>query len=428
MFTRKFNNRIFRLLIVLRQRRISLWLICTLYFVLCTSVFSQQARQVKTGADEFYFKHSMMVQDKRLGIICNKTSLMANGSHLVDYLVQKGIHVTAIFSPEHGFRGTAPAGATVESTMDRELGIPIYSLYGKTKKPTKEMLDEVDVVIFDMQDVGARFYTYISTMAYAMQAAAEHRKRFLVFDRPNPINGIDVEGPVLEPSLTSFVGMFPLPVRHGLTIGEIARMIKSVWWKIDSLDLAVIPMRGWERGLWYNQGMLHWTSPSPNIKTLATATVYPGTCLFEATNVSEGRGTSNPFELIGAPWIDKQLFASSLNNLQLAGVQFEPISFTPEVDSVAAPNPKYKEEECQGVFLKVTDRTLFKPVATAVAMLTILRQMYPDKFTIEEKQFDRLAGVKEIRENILQGKMTDWGGYEKGIGEFWKTVAEYLIY
>ncbi|MBI5214172.1 MAG: DUF1343 domain-containing protein [Ignavibacteriae bacterium] len=399
-----------------------------LYLALCTSIFSQQARQIKTGADEFYFKHSMIVSQKRVGIVCNKTSLLSNGVHIVDYFVEKGIHVTALFSPEHGFRGEAPAGTSVESTVDPLLGIPIYSLYGKNKKPTKEMLEEVDVLIFDMQDVGARFYTYVSTMAYAMQAAAEQKKEFIVFDRPNPINGVDVEGPVLDTSFSSFVGIFPIPIRHGLTIGEIARMIRYEWWKIDSLKLSIIPMRGWERGLWYNQGMLHWTPPSPNIKTLATAIVYPGTCLFEATNVSEGRGTSNPFEFIGAPWIDKELFSSSLNALHLPGILFEPITFTPADNSAPAANPKYKDVECQGVFMKVTDRTSFKPVETAVAMLTILQQMYPDKLTIDEKQFDRLAGVSEIRKMILQGKMTDWSIYQNGIEEFKKIREQYLIY
>ncbi len=348
-----------------------------------TLVSAQELTTVYTGAQELFSKHLVVIEGRRVGVIYNRTSLLPDGRSLVDRLIDANINVTALFSPEHGVGGNTPAGGEVENGTDPRLGLPIYSLYGKTKKPTKEMLEGVDAIVYDIQDVGARFYTYISTMALAMQAAAEQKKRFVVLDRPNPLGGVTVEGPVLDTSLSSFVGMLPMPIRHGLTIGEIARLIRYRWWKIDSLDLVIIPMSGWRRNMWFDEITVHWIAPSPNMRTLETAIVYPGACLFEGTNVSEGRGTEKPFQYIGAPWIQEHVLADTLNNLFLPGITFEPIRFTPKADSVAAPNPKYNNVSCGGIYLKVTDRTKFKPVAAAVSLLQALKRFFPDSLQFQ---------------------------------------------
>ena len=400
-----------------------------LLLVLSAVCFGQKKlAEVHPGAMEFFDKHIMTVTGMRVGLICNRTSVMPDGKLLVDRLLNENVNVTALFSPEHGIRGDKAAGADVESTIDPRLGIPVYSLYGKNKKPTKEMLENVDVLMFDIQDVGARFYTYISTMALAMQAAAENKKHFIVLDRPNPINGNDMEGPLLDSSQTSFVGMFPMPMRTGLTIGEIARLIKYVWWKNDSLHLEIIPMEGWTRDLWYDQIALAWSAPSPNIKSFDAEIVYPGTCLFEATSASEGRGTDKPFQNIGAPWIDGNTFAAQMNKLNLPGVTFDSIRFTPVPDSIAAPNPKFSGKECGGVFIRVTDRTKFKPVLTSTVMITTLMHLYPDSLIIQEKTFDRLSGSTSLRLGIQTGNGIPWQKYQDDIDTFKKSIEDYLIY
>ena len=376
------------------------------FILLCFSLVTGQslpgARRVRVGAELSLEKHPDLLKNQRVGVICNHTSVLPNGTHLVDTLLKLGINVTALFSPEHGIRGARPAGATVENETDPRTGLQIHSLYGKFRKPTPAILQNVDILVFDLQDVGARFFTYASTMAYAMEAAAENGKRFIVLDRPNPINGDEVEGPVLDTTLRSFVGMFPIPVRHGLTLGELARMIVGERWihLSSQLDLTVIPMGGWKRSMWYDETGIPWVSPSPNMKALSTAIVYPGMCLLEATNVSEGRGTEKPFEFIGAPWINGDSLAMRLNELNLTGVRFEPIQFTPRSDSVAAPNPKYKDKKCGGVFVKVVDRAQFHPVEMGMSIIIAIQREYPSQLDIRQDTFDRLAGVKAVREKL----------------------------
>ena len=251
-----------------------------------------------------------------MGVICNQTSVLPDGTHLVDALLKRNVNVTALFGPEHGVRGDAAAGKKVADTTDPSSGLPVYSLYGKTTKPTPEMLSRVDVLLFDIQDIGSRYYTYAGTMAFAMEAAAQNGKSFIVLDRPNPVNGVDVEGTVLDLGFRSLVGMFPVPARHGLTMGELAKMIVGEGWIDDTrVNLEVVEMVGWKRSMWHDETGLPWIAPSPNMKTLATATVYPGTCLVEATNLSEGRGTAKPFEQIGAPGVDGDAASRTLNAL-----------------------------------------------------------------------------------------------------------------
>jgi uncharacterized protein YbbC (DUF1343 family) len=388
------------------------------------------AVHVRIGAEILLDKYVDSLSNKRVGVICNQTSILPNGSHLVDSLVSRGVKITALFGPEHGIRGISAAGETVGNGKDRKTGIPVYSLYGKTRKPTPAMLRDVDVLIFDIQDVGARFYTYLSTMAYCIEAASENHKKIIVLDRPNPINGIDVEGPVLDTTFKSFVGMFPVPIRYGLTIGELARMIVGERWiRIDSgIDLQVIPMENWKREMWYDETSLPWMPPSPNMKTLATASVYPGACLFEATNVSEGRGTEKPFEYIGAPWINKDTLAAKLNDEHLEGVQFEPIEFTPHADSIAAPSPKFIDEQCGGIFINVTDRSKFMPAEAAVRIILAIQRLYPNQFAIKRDSFNRLSGINLLDENNRLPESTNIQSVNQALNVFNSLREKYLLY
>jgi uncharacterized protein YbbC (DUF1343 family) len=386
--------------------------------------------RVRIGAEVFMEKYLDSLSNKRVGVVCNQTSVLPDGTHLVDTLQSRGVNITALFGPEHGIRGTAAAGEIIGSNKDAKTGIQVYSLYGKTRKPTPEMLKNVDVLVFDIQDVGARFYTYLSTMAYCIEAASENHKKIIILDRPNPINGIEVDGPVLDTAFKSFVGMLPIPIRHGMTLGELAKMIVGEKWiKIDAeIDLQVIPMENWKRTMWFDETSLPWIPPSPNMKTLATATVYPGTCLFEATNVTEGRGTEKPFEYIGAPWIDKDNLAKTLNGENLEGVKFEPMEFTPAADSVSAPSPKFNNEKCGGIFIDITDRTKYHPFESAITILQTIQQQYPDKFTIKREAFNRLAGANLLDDRGSLSEKIDFQPIMKDISIFQSLRKKYLLY
>jgi uncharacterized protein YbbC (DUF1343 family) len=405
-----------------------------LFLLLLLAVPPSPARtqRVRIGAEILLEKHPDLIRGKRLGVVCNQASVFANGTHLVDSLVRIGMTVKALFSPEHGIRGGAPAGAAVGNQIDPATGVPVYSLYGKTLKPTADMLHEVDVLLIDLQDVGARFYTYASTMADVMESARDFGKKVIVLDRPNPINGADIEGPVLDMTLISFLGLFPLPVRHGLTLGELASMIVGEGWLNynSNVELSVMPMEGWSRSMWYDETGLPWVPPSPNMKTLATATVYPGTCLFEATNISEGRGTPKPFEYIGAPNLNSKKAVSRLNGLHLPGVAFSQIAFTPRPDSSAAPDPKFKKRACSGVFVHVTDRNKFRPVLTGVMMLAVLRDLYPRKFQLMQGRLDHLVGDTMIGEKLLKGEAGKniLDAFNPNVDQFKKLRSKYLLY
>ncbi len=362
------------------------------------------SQKVQTGAELLLGQQLDLLSGKRVGVICNHTSLLPDGTHLVDALLKKGVNVTALFGPEHGVRGTAAAGKKVSDSTDPATGLPVYSLYGRTTKPTPEMLSRVDVLLFDIQDIGARYYTYAGTMAFAMEAAAQNGKSFVVLDRPNPIGGTEVEGTVLDLQFRSLIGMFPVPARHGLTMGELAKMIVGQGWIDDTrLDLRVVPMAGWKRAMWFDETGLSWKAPSPNMKTLATATLYPGTCLIEATNLSEGRGTARPFEYIGAPWVDGHAAASALNALRLPGVKFSPVTFTPAAGSDAGPNPKYRDKLCGGVAVEVTDRAVFRPVLTGLSIIRAFGAIAPGKFEVRDGLMDRLLGSEIVRKRLADG-------------------------
>lgn len=367
-----------------------------LLFTLYSSPFTTIAlSQVTVGADRLLSNEFHLIAGKRIGLVTNHTGVLSSGKHLADALHDDPrVTLLALFGPEHGIRGEASAGSHVSDGRDSATGVTVFSLYGKTYKPTPEMLKGVDVLLFDIQDVGARFYTYISTMSYAMEAAAEIGIPFVVLDRPNPITGIRVEGPIREDSLRSFVGLHPIPIVHGMTAGELARMFNEEGWLKGGVkaDLHVVKMAGWKREMWYDETGLRWVPPSPNIKTLETAVVYPGTCLIEGTNLSEGRGTDRPFEYIGAPFVDGETFSKELKKLNLPGVDFQAVSFTPRPGS-GATNPKYSGTLCSGVIVHVTDRNSYEPVRTGHSILVTAQRILGQQFILRAGALERLVGV-----------------------------------
>lgn len=373
---------------------------------------------VKPGIEVFLEKHLDLVKSKRVGLITNPTGIDSSViSTITLFANTPDIHLVALYGPEHGVRGDAKAGEYVPYEMDEKLDIPVFSLYGQAQKPDPDMLanidesmrsfdtadegkriepsmvENIDVLVFDIQDVGTRIYTYIATMSYAMQACAENNKEFIVLDRPNPINGTDMEGPILEyPKYSSFVGLYPIPVRHGMTVGELALLFNANFLS-QKTNLTVIPMKGWERSMWFDETALPWIFPSPNMPSLETATVYPGQVFLEGTNVSEGRGTSKPFEVFGAPWIDGAQLAMVLNGLKLPGVRFQETWFNPEIS-------KYQGQVCEGAQIHVTDRTRFKPFETSMFIIQAIMDMNLEQFLFHDEYFDKIMGTRTVREEL----------------------------
>ena len=389
------------------------------------ALISTSKGSVLTGLDRVG-AHAELFRDRRIGVITNHTAYDSDGTYIVDvFRAIPGVTVAALFSPEHGLWGTEQAGIKTDGQLHPVYKLPIRSLYGKTRKPTPEMLADIDVLVFDIQDIGARFYTYIYTMSLAMEAAAENGKRFVVLDRPNPITGHYVSGTILEPELASFVGMFPIPVRHGMTAGELARMFNEQGWLTNKVrvDLAVIPMKGWRRRMWYDQTGLRFIKPSPNMPDLETAAIYPGLCLLEGTNVSEGRGTSAPFRQFGAPWIDAKRLTERLNNLNLPAMRFEPTRFKPT-------SSKFKGQTCNGVRIITTERDRLEPFYTGVRIVNEIYRMHPDKFEWRIGHFERLCGTSKVRKTItneasLKELRREW---EAELQIFRRIRDKYLIY
>jgi uncharacterized protein YbbC (DUF1343 family) len=373
--------------------------------LLAWAVASAAAQPVKLfpGADRLLPEFLQLVKGKHVGLVTNHTGLLKDGTHLADVLSRRSdLKLAALYGPEHGIRGSMDDA--VRDTVDPATGVPVFSLYGANRKPTAEMLRNVDVLLFDVQDVGARFYTYISTLGLVMEAAAEAKIPVVVLDRPNPIRGTTAEGPVRLDSLRSFVAYGALPITHGMTVGELARLYNDAGMLKGAIrvDLTVIPVAGWRRDLWFDGSDLLWVKPSPNMPTLSSATVYPGTCLFEGTNLSEGRGTPTPFELVGAPWADGDLVAHTLNAAGLSGVRFESATFTPAPLPWNA-QPKHAGKTCKGVRVIVTDRNTFAPVLTGLWMLWAFRTAHPDSFAWRAATMDRLAGTPALREMLEKG-------------------------
>jgi uncharacterized protein YbbC (DUF1343 family) len=388
--------------------------------------------QVINGADLLFSENLKLISGKSVGIVCNHTTLLSDGTHFVDaLLIQKNVNVKAIFTPEHGFKGNAEAGELIDYKKNLYKKIPIVSLYGKNRKPTKGNLKDVDVLIFDIQDVGARYYTYISTMYYVLEAAGENNIPLIILDRPNPIGGNYVDGPVLDPNYKSFVGISEIPITHGMTVGELAKYfigekIVSSW---KNVSLNVISCKNWKREI-PNQFYSNWNSPSPNINYLETALVYPGTCLLEGTNISEGRGTRFPFLQIGAPFFKPVEIIEKLNLLNIEGAELQQVEFIPEdIDNIAT-NPKFKGKTCYGIKVKITDPNKFEPVKFGVKLLYVLTKLYGNKIKFNESSFDRLAGSNTLRRQLKKQLTPDniFASWQKELTKFNKKKDQYLLY
>lgn len=356
-----------------------------------TSGLADQTPKVLNGIDVLRRQGFAPLAGKQIGLVTNQTGLAADGASTIDLLYKSGVcRLVALFSPEHGIRGIGDQ--SVSSSVDDATGLPIYSLYGETLRPRAEMLRGIDALVYDIQDVGVRFYTYSTTMAYCMEEAARAGIPFYVLDRPNPIGGLVVEGPMLDTDKTSFVGYMPLPIRHGMTLGELARFINSE--KKIGADLHVIAMEGWHRGDYLCDTGQLWVNPSPNMRSLLEAVFYPGVCLLEGTNVSVGRGTDRPFEVIGAPWIEPRSLAAALKSAHVPGVEFLPLFFTPTAST-------YQGQRCGGVSLLLTDRKAFQPVLTGLTLISTLHRLHGDKFEIEKTI--RLLGNQQALNALKRG-------------------------
>lgn len=399
-----------------------------LYMSLCSYAITPK---VIPGSDLLFTKYFKYIKGKRLGVVTNPTAILSDGRHLVDALYDnKDVKVVALFGPEHGIR--ADTTGAVENSRDSATGIPIFSLYGKTYKPTPDMMKNIDVLIFDIQDVGARFYTFISTLGYAMEAASEKGIPIIVLDRPNPIRGVYVDGPVALDSLESFVAYAPIPIAYGMTIGELALMYNDEGWLHNGkkCNLIVAKMEGWNRNMWYDQTGLKWIKPSPNMISLSTAIVYPGTCIFEGTNVSEGRGTDKPFEYIGAPWLNAVEAVKDLNHFNLDGVKFETVQKTPVLTPNNTAKPKYFNQKCNDIYIHVINRNIFKPIESALYLLWEIKKNNPENFKWREKAFDRLCGTPEVRLMLNKGKTPEEiiSSWQKDQNNFKKIRSKYLLY
>ena len=409
--------------------------------------------KVRLGVEVFLEKHLDLVRGKRVGLITNPTGTDSRLETTIDlFQANPAVKLVALYGPEHGVRGEAQAGQYVPFYIDRKSGLPeynlpVFSLYGQSLKPEPGMLkgiDEfmrsfdtkatgklpeeamvegIDVMVFDIQDVGTRVYTYVATMAYAMQAAAASGIEFIVLDRPNPVNGAVMEGPILEyPDFSSFIGLYPVPERHGMTMGELAGMFNDKF-LARKAKLTVIPMEGWRREMWFDETGLPWIIPSPNMPTLETATVYPGLVAIEGTNVSEGRGTTRPFELFGAPWIDAFELARKLNGLGLSGVRFREAWFTPSFS-------KFQGQLCGGCQVHVTDRAAFRPFATGLHIVKTIREAYPEQFEFHTEYYDKVMGTASVRKALEAGADvgTILASIEPGLEAFAALRKAYLIY
>jgi len=382
---------------------------------------------VQSGLDRMVSECAELLAGQRVGLVSSASAITRMVVPAVDVL-QSVCTLVALFGPEHGIAAHQADGAHISSAIDLHTGLPVYSLYGENKRPTVEMLRGIDVLAFDIQDVGARFYTYIWTMSYVLEAAAEHHIPLIIFDRPNPITGHICEGPMLEPGYQSFVGRYLLPIRHGLTMGELARLFNSE--RELEADLTVVEMEGWKRSMWFNDTGLPWVPPSPAMPKLDTAIVYPGMCLFEGTNVSAGRGTTTPFECVGAPWIDEHRLAAVLNELSLPGVRFRPTCFIPSAST-------YKGETCRGIYVHVMDREVFRPLRTALHILSTLIRLWPDQFAWlrtswegHPPHFDLLVGNGWIRERLNAGEPIDdiVARWQRDLAHLWRVRQQHLIY
>jgi uncharacterized protein YbbC (DUF1343 family) len=386
-------------------------------------------QRLTTGVEKLIASGYAAVSGQKVGLISNPTGVLRDLRHEVDVMAPDDrIDLVAVFGPEHGFRGSSQAGGSEGSYQDPRTGLPVYDMYAKSTDAIAAQFDKagLDTVMFDIQDAGARFYTYIWTMYQGMEAAVKTGKRFVVLDRPNPIGGVNAYGPVLKPGFTSGVGREPIAQSHGMTVGELAQLFNDQYLPGEvggKVDLDVVTMDGWYRDEPYANTGLPWVLPSPNMPTVDTATVYPGTCMFEGTTLSEGRGTTRPFEIIGAPYVDYH-WSDALNDMKLPGVRFRETYFAPTFS-------KWVNQMCGGVELYVSDRGSFDAIRTATAMLVTLKSLYPNDFAWRSDNYiDLLTGSDYVRKAIDAGQDTDQvvAGWQQDLAAFRQLRERYLIY
>lgn len=375
---------------------------------------------IKTGLDILMHEQTSLLTNKKVGLVSMPAAVMPNLASSLEAMRSVGINVTALFGPEHGFGGAALDGAKVGDAVDMRTGLPVFSLYGQHYEPTPEMLANIDVFVFDMQDVGVRFYTYLSTLFYILKAAGQSGKPVYLLDRPNPINGDIIEGGEVEPGFESFVGIVNVPIRHGMTLGELAQFM-NVEYQLDA-NLHVIEMRNWKRTIWFDETGLPWVPTSPAMPHLSTATLYPGMCLLEGTNLSLGRGTALPFELCGAPWLDGCALAEEMTALNLSGVRFRPLVFTPSASN-------HSGSECQGVQVHIFDRDGLRPVTMALNLIAIAQRMSGEAWAWNQ-HFERLAGSGFVRSALDAGTSVAeiTATWAESISSFIHQREKYLLY
>ena len=396
------------------------------------SMSNLTSMRTRLGVEVLLDEKIELIRGKRVGLVCNQASILPDFRHAADVFGERTeFELTTLFGPQHGIRGDVQDNMIeTPHTVDERTGKPVYSLYSETREPTAEMLENVDAIVFDMQDVGCRIYTYIYTMANCMRAAKKYGKQVIVCDRPNPINGVQVEGNITEDAFKSFVGQYEIPTRHGMNVAELAKMFNEHFG--IGCDLEVVLMEGWERPFWYEQTGLPWVLPSPNMPTVDTAVVFPATVHFEGTELSEGRGTTKPFELIGAPFIDPYDYSAELRKYNFAGVAFRETSFRPTFQKCA-------EQNCGGVQIHVTKREAFTPVIVGIAMIKTAYDMYTDQFqwkqtayeyVFDKNPFDVVCGTDKIRKAIESGESlkTIEESWAEGLEEFKKIREAYLLY
>ena len=382
--------------------------------------------------DEILLKENLyLLQNKSIGIVTNQTAVLPNKIHLIDTLLSLGLKIKVLFSPEHGIKGDLTAGEKISSSADSISGTPVYSLYGDNKTISKEMLKDIDVILYDIQDVGTRFYTYISTLYYVLQSASKTNIPVIILDRPNPLGGNKIEGPVMETAYKSFVGIAQIPIVYGMTVSELANYFVNESIKTEKKpEIKVIEMRGWNRNDYWDNLEREWIPTSPNIPNFETALVYPGTCLIEGTNISEGRGTDNPFLTIGAPFINSEKLIQGLDLFNNKAVSYSASIFTPIDIKGKASNPKYSGIECYGIEISVTDKKKFNAIEFGVQLIYALLKLYPEKFQFNSKHFDLLAGTNKLREDLLAGKTPSYiiDSWNSELNKFKSIRKKYLLY
>ena len=378
---------------------------------------------VQPGIENFLASVPAAVKGKRVGLITNQSAVNRAKVPDIDLIAEsKDVKLVALFAPEHGIRGTAAAGAKIVDEKDEKTGVPVYSLYGaEDRGPSDEMLKDVDALLYDLLEVGGRTWTYVSTMALSMEAAKKKGIPFVVFDRPNPIGGEIVEGDLVDPKFKSFVGMYPIPARHGMTVGELAKMFNEKFG--IGANLIVIPATNWKRSQWFDDGGLPWTNPSPNLRSLAALNSYPGSVYFEGTNLSEGRGTDRPFEQVGAPWLKAEAVAAAMNARNLPGIRFEAITMP-----IEATANKHKGLTVPAIRFAITDRNAYRPVSTTLRLIAEIKKQHPTDFAWRGS-IDRLTGSDKARLAIDAGQLEPLlAQWDKAAADFKTASKPYLLY